>query len=322
MMIGSVFIRNFKSVRELEFDARRVNVFIGEANAGKSNILEALSLFSIGYTNNLGDLVRIERISNLFYDENTDEPIIIKCDDFHLKLYRDGVIFRFIIKRRDEEIVGVNLDFNARIIKYGPMTRLPFKKYKYTPLSSFPSHDVDSLKPPFGDNLMALLLTRRDLKELVANLVRSFGLRLVLKPQESKIELLKYYEQEDIFVSIPYHLISDTLRRAIFYLVAIKSNKDSIILLEEPEVHSFPSYTKVLAEIIGLDRHNQYFITTHNPYFLLSLIEKTPASDLNIFITYMENYQTKVRRLTSDEISEIASEGIDIFFNIDMFREE
>jgi len=190
------------------------------------------------------------------------------------------------------------------------------------PLSSFPLGEVDSLRPPYGDNLMALLLTRRDLKELVANLVKSFGLRLVLKPQEGKIELLKYYEQEDIFVSIPYHLISDTLRRAIFYLVAIKSNKDSIIILEEPEVHSFPSYTKVLAEIIGLDKHNQYFITTHNPYFLLSLIEKTSASDLNVFITYMENYQTKVRQLTSKEISEIASEGTDIFFNIDIFREE
>jgi len=140
-----------------------------------------------------------------------------------------------------------------------------------------------------------------------------------LKPQESKIELLKYYEQKDIFVSIPYHLVSDTLRRVIFYLVATKSDRDSIILLEEPEVHSFPSYTRVLAEIVGLDKHNQYFITTHNPYFLLSLIEKTPANDLNIFITYIKNYQTKIRQLTSDEISKIASEGIDIFFNIDMF---
>lgn len=65
-----------------------------------------------------------------------------------------------------------------------------------------------------------------------------------MKPQESKIELLKYYEQKDIFVSIPYHLVSDTLRRVIFYLVATKSDRDSIILLEEPEVHSFPSYTR------------------------------------------------------------------------------
>ncbi len=318
-MIKRVFIRNFKSVKELEFGARRVNVFIGDANTGKSNILEALSLFSIGHVGNLQKLVRVERISNLFYDENIDEPVIVRCDDFHLKLYREGINFRLTVKHEEKDVIDLIINFNANIIKQRMLTRLPFKKYKYAPLSSFPVEEVDCLRPPHGDNLMALLLTRRDLKELVANLVRSFDLRLVLKPQEGKIELLKYYEREDIFVSIPYHLISDTLRRAIFYLVAIKSNKDSIILLEEPEVHSFPSYTKVLAEIIGLDKHNQYFITTHNPYFLLSLIEKTPANDLNVFITYMKNYQTKIRQLTSDEISKIASEGIDVFFNIDMF---
>lgn len=321
-MIKSVLIENFKSVKELRLDAKRVNVFIGEANTGKSNIIEALGLFSIGYTRDISDLVRVERISNLFYDENIDEPIVIRCDDLSLRLYRDGVTFRLVVKRGDDEVISVIVGFDAKISGGGKLTRLPFKRYSYVSMSSFPSQEVDSLKPPFGENLMALLLTRKDLKELVANLIRSFGLRLVLKPQERKIEVLKYYEHEDIFVSIPYYLISDTLRRTIFYLVAIKSNKDSIILLEEPEVHSFPSYTKVLAEVIGLDKHNQYFITTHNPYFLLSLIEKTDLSDLNVFITYMENYQTKIRQLTSDEIGEIASEGIDIFFNIDLLREE
>ena len=56
--------------------------------------------------------------------------------------------------------------------------KLPFEKYKYAPQSSFPLGEIDSLRPSYGDNLMALLLTRRDLKEPVANLVRSFGLRL------------------------------------------------------------------------------------------------------------------------------------------------
>jgi AAA15 family ATPase/GTPase len=41
-MFTKVSIRNFKSVKELEFEPRRVNVFIGEPNAGKSNLVEAL----------------------------------------------------------------------------------------------------------------------------------------------------------------------------------------------------------------------------------------------------------------------------------------
>jgi len=317
-MIKNVFIRNFKSIKELAFNAKRVNVFIGEANTGKSNIIEALSLFSIGYTRDLRSLMRVERTSNLFYDENIDEPVTIQCDDFHLKLYLEGTRFRLIIKHRDDVLVNAIINFDAHVVEC-KCARLPFKRYKYVPISVFPSRELEYLMPPHGGNLMALLLTRKDLKELIVNLVRSFNLRLVFKPQENKIEILKYYEHEDIFVSLPYHLISDTLRRAIFYILAIKSNRDSIILLEEPEVHSFPTYVKTLAEMIGLDARNQYFITTHNPYFLLSLIEKTPAEDLGVFITYMENYQTKVKQLTPEEISKIASEGMDLLFNIDLF---
>jgi hypothetical protein len=45
-MIGPVQIRNYKSIRGLKFDAKRVNLFIGEPNTGKSNIIEALSFFA------------------------------------------------------------------------------------------------------------------------------------------------------------------------------------------------------------------------------------------------------------------------------------
>lgn len=45
-MITKLGIKNFKSIKDLELDCKRVNVFIGEPNTGKSNILEALGLLS------------------------------------------------------------------------------------------------------------------------------------------------------------------------------------------------------------------------------------------------------------------------------------
>lgn len=74
-----------------------------------------------------------------------------------------------------------------------------------------------------------------------------------------------------------------------------------------------------MAEKIALNETNQYFISTHNPYFLLSLTEKTPLKDLNVIITYDEDYETKIKVLSEKEISEIIDMGIDIFFNIDAF---
>ena len=67
-------------------------------------------------------------------------------------------------------------------------------------------------------------------------------------------------EVEDIIISYPHFLVSDTLQRIVFYLVVIETNKDSIIAFEEPESHAFPYYTKYLAERIALDKNNnQYF---------------------------------------------------------------
>ena len=146
------------------------------------------------------------------------------------------------------------------------------------------------------------------------------GLRVVLKPQEKKIEVQK--EIEDIIISHPYSLVSDTLQRIIFHLIAIETNKNSVIVFEEPESHAFPYYTKYLAERIALDKaNNQYFIATHNPYLLLSILEKAHKDDVAIFITYFEDYQTKVRPLSEEELEEIMGLGIDLFFNIERFLE-
>jgi len=46
-LIKRLAVENFKSIRRLELECRRVNVFIGEPNSGKSNLLEALGLLSL-----------------------------------------------------------------------------------------------------------------------------------------------------------------------------------------------------------------------------------------------------------------------------------
>ncbi|MDO8637698.1 MAG: AAA family ATPase, partial [Dehalococcoidia bacterium] len=89
-MIKTLEIKNFKSIKHLKLDCKRVNVFIGEPNTGKSNLLEALSLFSFAYYCRYGyklkDFVRIESVSNLFYDESLDETVQIVADDKSIEI--------------------------------------------------------------------------------------------------------------------------------------------------------------------------------------------------------------------------------------------
>jgi AAA15 family ATPase/GTPase len=146
----------------------------------------------------------------------------------------------------------------------------------------------------------------------------SRGFRLGLRPQEGKIEVVK--QIEDVIISYPYSLASDTLQRLTFHVSAILSNKDSILVFEEPESHSFPLYIKHLAELIALDQNgNQYFISTHNPYFFLPTLAKTPKDELSVHIIYYKNYETKAKLLTEKDIEEL--DGVDIFSNLDRYLE-
>ena len=359
-MFDRLEIRNFKSIEHLDIECRRVNVLIGEPNTGKSNILEALGLISYtGHSNRGADLrefVRCDDTSNFFYDGDLGRKLEVILDIYvsedsnqrtqpplgtriHLQVSFSNGRFEGSVAAKERlvqltdrgptlghntlgeySIVGdyQSLKISRGLGSSGIMTACKF--YRFAPLSTFPVKGGGFLLPPSGANLLSLLLQDRELAAQVREPFLSRGLRLGLRPQENKIEVLKDFD--DVIVSHPYHLASDTFQRLVFYMAALHTNSDSVLVFEEPEAHAFPYYTKYLAERIALDeRGNQYFISTHNPYFLLPILEKTLSEDIAVFITYYDDYRTKVRQLSPDELSRI-SDDIDVFSNIQMFLED
>lgn len=319
-MINKLEIKNFKSIKSLSLDCKRINIFIGEPNTGKSNILETLGLFSFGcYAGSLKDFVRYERTSQLFYDENESEEMEIKADDMELKAtFRQGSFHGMWSTKSGT--FGISGSYN-NLSPPSAQVLSVFKFYKFVVQNQFPRPESDFLLPPSGSNLMSLILKRKDLYSLANEIFSPFGLKLGVRRQENKLELIKALEPT--IISYPYALASDTLQRLIFHLCAIMSNKDSELVFEEPESHSFPYYTTYLAEKIALDeRGNQYFMSTHNQYFLLPIVQKAPKDDVAVFVTYFEDYQTKVKALTAKDMDELMGLGADVFFNMDRFLEK
>jgi len=139
-------------------------------------------------------------------------------------------------------------------------------------------------------------------------------LEFLLDVETQRMDIVR--KDENVLLRFPMALVPDTFQRYIFHIAAILSNKDSVILFEEPETHSYAPYVYQLAQhIIQDERNNQYFLTTHNPYFLLPLLQE--VQDIAVFSTWFENYQTKVRRLSEDEIRSILNDGIDVFLNLE-----
>lgn len=315
-MTKKLIVNNFKSIKHLELDCKKVNIFIGKPNTGKSNILESVGIFSLPY-GNIKNFVRFQNMTDLFYDHALSEKPEVSIDSNTVcEIKFNGNVFN---------IVGQGQEFNFNVEanyqgEHGPRFisgMPPFKSYKFTEIDTFPVKQDTFLRPPAGENLLLILQTNKELKKTAENLFDEYGLKLMFVPEESKIKIGKLID--NTIISYPYTLVSDTLQRIIFHLAAIETNQKSVIVLEEPESHSFPYYTTFLAERIALDKTNQYFIATHNPYFLLSILEKTPKDDLGIFITYFEGYQTKVKSIKKEDMADIYDLGADVFINVDKF---
>ncbi|HTV40912.1 MAG TPA: AAA family ATPase [Candidatus Sulfotelmatobacter sp.] len=321
-MIGPVHIQNYKSIRELKFDAKRVNVYIGEPNTGKSNIVEALAFFSPGVLKASSEIFRFGTTSDLFYDQNISNKLNVKAGDWEFGLTFDKKSFQGHFLQSvspASQVPKGNLEMDYKQLSSWSEPKTPLRYYKFKPFDPFPGREPGALNPPFGDNLAALLYTNESLRKKIGALFKEKGFRLQLKPTENELLIAK--DVGDELYSYPWVAVSETLQRVAFYMAALETNQNAALLLDEPETNTFPFYTTYLAERIALDTSNQFFLTTHNPYVLGSIVGKTPVKDLAVFIVSMENYATKLKAVSPEGLSKILDYGPDAFLNLDKLAE-
>ena len=321
----NIKIQNFKSIRScLIPDCKRINLFIGKPNVGKSNILEALSLFSLPYlqgvkSRSIKTMIRVENEAGFFHQGNTAEPVIVETDLGMVTLdYKKEEGLSAYIQIADHNFkFRIEPDLTLRRFR-ALRDVIPVKRYIFSNQVEFASGHGRFLIPPYGLNLLDVIEQNGELKAEISSWFKEYGLRLVFDRAAQSLRIMQAGNiNENIFL-IPYHSIADTLQRMIFYKTAIASNHHSILIFEEPEAHSFPPYIAKITQEMIYRTDNQYFIATHSPFILNDLLENA-MDDLSVYMVDYVKHATKVKLLSKKTMHEIYQNGIDLFTNSETF---
>ena len=335
--IKQINIHNFKSIADLKLeDCKRINLFIGYPNVGKSNVLEALSLFSVPFLEkgeNLNKLLRVENAIELFHSSSEQNQCTIDTNINKIQLALNLPTFQIF---HDKNGDGSSYNFNEEMklfekIWYYSDTEDVYndndlfyntssiKRYTFNPKNECNSNNRNQLLPPFGENIIDVLSYNQNIIDVFDFIKREFekyGLQLVLNKKDKSL-LVQRNVSKGMVLQLPYSSIADTLQRIIFYKTAIASNKNSVLLFEEPEAHAFPPYIANITQDIIEAKTNQFFIVTHSPLVINDFLEyEHLRRETSIYLFDFKDNQTIAKRL-SDEEMELAYEyGDDLFFNL------
>jgi hypothetical protein len=335
-MITSLSIERFKSIRSLSIDCRKVNVFIGAPDTGKTNLLEALYLLSrLGWNQPLDGSLRIRPemgFDALFYRQFFDQPLVIRMvlsPPLPANYQFQDLVFSAAIRDGGQRL-SLSLEpggLGRFVVNFGKERQIPvldwLRFYSYTQSEhwqySAGGHRGSVLVTvPHGANLLYIARHTGGVYEFLKEIVGGLSWRVKFDQGQRTFRLSEV--RADEIVDYNLDLLSDSLKRLFFYGAILKTSENAVLVLDEPDVFAFPPYPKTLGEMIGADTSNQFFLTTHNPYFLAGLTAKTRIEDLAIFVCHRDaEGATSATMLSPEAVARVIELGASVFFNLDDF---
>lgn len=317
--IENISVRNFKSLRVCDIEGcKRINLFIGRPNVGKSNIIEALSLFSIPFLKESGsrkltDLIRLESETELFYNGDWEQESAISTNLGSCNIQYNPKQGLVVSLHDGSSSYAVRVDEQLKVKSlYANAPNTAIKRYNFKTDVKYRKGHAKYLLPPFGTNLLSVIEKYEQLKAQVTDMFRAYNLEIAFDKGSQTIKILQ--KTKDGIFLVPYNSVADTLQRIIFFKTAITSNNNSVLLFEEPEAHSFPPYMTHLTQEMIYKKDNQFFIATHSPFIMNDLLENA-QDELAIFNVNYQDRQTIVKKLSREELHNVFQNGVDLFTN-------
>ncbi|MHA1617046.1 MAG: ATP-dependent nuclease [Candidatus Njordarchaeales archaeon] len=361
--LSGISIRNFRGIKEADIQGfSDINVFIGRNGAGKSTLLEAIYLAS-AFVNEKDPLTSESRINTiikrrtdrgaeaekdiLWYSLDTQHPIqLILFFTSEKRMYLEYIyqspldrvwICLDKIREKIRDIPSGCTHFNY------PSARLwNIKTNTSSTNSSFKNAFFEVFKEEieFLNNVIIIdekllrhpeVLERRIWPRILAKRLDKMIVKIIRKSYEEGVEDLSYVPMSggyylvlklpDTFVRVDD--LGDGARIAILLAAYLLLVKNTIVLIEDPEIHQHPGGLFSILEFISevaKSNNLQVFMTTHS-LELIRLIKKIAEEkglDLRIFFLEREDGIVYARIIESVDFDIIQNLGIDPRF-LDLF---
>ena len=322
-MFKKIEIKRFRGIKDAVIgDFKRVNLFFGRNNCGKSSLLDALFL-ATGLSNPLLPInvnvmrgynkTRLKDLELNFYNLDSAQPIHICVEN---KEKRNIEISLFENNKRDVSFDTNTIDIHSNVIEgeYGLKfnfeindesfeSELRFDLSTTTNTIDFPKKYVESLRCIYLTPKYDFNTSIQGLENILKNKDEDFiieGLRFI----EPRVKDFIFTE-EGIFVDIglekriPINMMGDGVRKIVSLLTVIYDCRDGIVLIDEISNGFHYSVMSNLWNVIikaAIKNNTQLFITTHD----YDSIKGLRDTALNI---YDENVATfKLLRTSDDEL--------------------
>lgn len=322
--LKDVHIHHFRSIRDCSLtDLRQINVLIGRPNTGKTNIIDAVTLFAIPELTNRTDL----KLKHVIRAHTPEELFLIKNQTQYARVTsnRVGCALQYsqvtglnaqltFDNAHGEHVYNFDAAFRA-LASSNTFIDPVIKRYRYFNHIAFTRIGGTELTVPYGQNLFGLLDESPEIQKLIAEIIDSTGITMHFDAHGPKIRITNDPRPN---TELHFPSLSASLQRLCFYLAAIKSNREKFIVFDNPDANIFPTMLVHLATGMLENVSNQYLFSTHEYYILIDLLEDE-LEKVAIFNVYTENGETKIYRLTDEDLKAILYNGVDPFINNEAF---
>lgn len=302
----SIHVENFLSIKSIYCNFKKINIIIGPQASGKSTIIKLVHFF----ISTLSVSWRIFTINNQDFDflkrfiatnfTSIFPSEYIRGEKFAIDFrYKDYIISIYEKNRK------ITVSFNDELRNL----LLSIKKSDDLPLDDF-VNDLFKLENPFPKNLFI-----PDNRSVFTSFVKDNIFKMISQGKRVKMDFfLKHFASRyEDYVNTTTHSINTNEFKNIFHgeyhkvdndefiiqnnkkikleygssgqqevislllaMHAQKASKSTIVCIEEPEAHLFPSTQKLLIEHIiatysKMKEGSQFLITTHSPYVLSTI---------------------------------------------------